>query len=124
MYDPLPLWNEDAAPKQLPRAFMVNALYFDGVSAVVGGVPDPRPTAALPSKENDVLTCDSIEFLDKAGVPVALCDPDLVEELGEDIMSRKVGYSHFSAYSILEDYLQASGTCSQRACCKYGAKNC
>ena len=51
MYDPLPLWNEDAAPKQISRAFVVNALYFDGVYAEVGGVPDPRPAAALPSEE-------------------------------------------------------------------------
>ena len=90
MYDPLPLWNEDAAPKQLSRAFMVNALYFDGVSAEVGGVPDSRPVAALHSEEENVSTCDSIEFLDEAGVPVALDGPDIVEELGEDVMSRIV----------------------------------
>ena len=90
MYEPLPLQNEDTAPKHLSRAFMVNALYFDGMSAEVGGVSDPRPTAALPSKEDDVLTCDSIEFLDEGGVPVALGDPDLVKELDEDVMSRTV----------------------------------
>ena len=87
MYDPLPLY---AAPKQLSRAFMVNTLYFDGVSAEVGGVRDPCPAVALPSEEDDVSTCYSIEFLEKARMPVARGDPDLVEELGEDVTSRIV----------------------------------
>jgi hypothetical protein len=81
MYDPLPLSDLTEVPKCLSHAFAVNALYLNQMYDEDVEVPDPK-SADVPLSEGNYgdPVCDSIEFLDDAGVPVDLGNPDDVDE--------------------------------------------